>query len=93
MKTKEHYQNGQKVYEQNGDTLTYCFKTGIIKATGISINGIMEGRWIFNRESGKLWQIGHFKNNRKHGEWIRYDKNGKEEYHAQFEDGKLVSKK
>ena len=93
MKMKEHYQNGQKVYEQKGDTLTYFFKTGIIKARGKSIIGVMGGRWIFNRESGELWQVGHFKNSKKHGEWVRYDKNGKEEYRAQFADGKLVSKK
>ena len=44
----------------------------------------MEGKWIFNRESGQLWQTGNFKNNEKHGEWIRYDKKGEKEYHVNF---------
>ena len=55
-------------------TLTYYFQTG----------EIMEGKWIFNRESGQLWGTGNFKNNKKHGEWIRYDKKGEKEYHVTF---------
>jgi antitoxin component YwqK of YwqJK toxin-antitoxin module len=53
----------------------------------------MEGKWIFNRESGDLWQIGNFKNDKKHGQWIRYDKTGKVEYDADFENGKLIKKR
>ena len=40
-------------------------------------NGQMEGKWIFYRETGQLWQLGNFKNHKKNGSWIRYDKNGK----------------
>ena len=85
------YKNGQKISEQKGDWLTYFFKTGTIKAKGKSIDGVMQGKWVFNRESGQLWQIGNFKNNKKHGEFIRYDREGEKEYHARFKDGKLVS--
>lgn len=100
MKKKKHYmknkggqyQNGQSISKQNGDTLTYYFKTGQIKAKGKSIDGIMQGRWDFYRESGQLWQIGHFKDNRKHGEFIRYDKSDEIEYRAKFKDGKLTEK-
>ncbi len=92
MKNKGgNYKNGQLISEQKGDWLTYFFKTGLVKARGKSINGVMEGKWIFNRESGKLWQIGNFRKNKKHGEFIRYDKNGEKEYHAKFSDGKLVA--
>lgn len=86
------YKNGQLISEQKGNTLTYYFKTGEVKAKGKSIDGVMQGKWIFNRESGDLWQIGNFRDNKKHGQWIRYDKKGKEEYHAKFDHGKLVEK-
>jgi antitoxin component YwqK of YwqJK toxin-antitoxin module len=84
------YKNGQLISEQKGNFLTYYFKTGLVKAKGKSIDGTMEGKWIFNRESGQLWQTGHFKKNKKHGSFVRYDKNGKIEYRAKFADGKLA---
>ncbi|MCL4305789.1 DUF1801 domain-containing protein [bacterium] len=87
------YKNGQLISEQKGNTLTYYFKTGEIKAQGRFVNGMMQGKWIFNRESGQLWQIGHFKDNMKHGTFVRYDRNGEEEYHAEFSDGRLTVKK
>ena len=92
MNGKKVYKNGQAVFEQKGNVLTYYFKTGEIKAKGKSINSMMEGKWVFNRESGELWQIGNFKRNQKHGEWIRYDRKGKVEYQETFVDGKLVKK-
>ena len=35
MKEKT-YENGQRVSDQKGDTLTYYFKTGIVRARGTS---------------------------------------------------------
>jgi len=70
----KQYANGQKTYEQKGDTLTYFFKNGEMKAFGKSVNDIMQGEWKFYRESGQLWQVGCFKDNLKHGKWVRYDK-------------------
>ena len=94
MKNKSGtYKNGQLISQQKGDWLIYFFKTGLIKAKGNSVEGSMEGKWIFNRESGELWQIGNFRRNKKHGEFIRYDKEGNKEYHAKFEDGKLIEKR
>ncbi|EKE28873.1 MAG: hypothetical protein ACD_3C00001G0014 [uncultured bacterium (gcode 4)] len=92
MKNDLYYTNGQKISEQNGDILTYYFKTGKIKAKWKSINGIMDWDWIFNRESGELWQIWNFMANEKHGEWIRYGREWKIEYHALFNEGKIVRK-
>jgi len=89
MMEKKQYANGQKVFEQEGDWLTYFFKDGKIKAKGISINEIMEGEWEFYRETGQLWQVGHFKNGQKHGSWIRYDKKGQLEYDEIFDHGKI----
>ncbi len=86
------YKNGQKISEQKGDTLTYFYKNGKVKAKGKSIKEIMQGKWIFYRETGQLWQIGHFKDNKKHGNFIRYDRDDKEEYNENFEDGKIVKK-
>jgi antitoxin component YwqK of YwqJK toxin-antitoxin module len=91
-KKDETYNTGQKVSEQKGDTLTWFYKDGTIKAKGKSIHDSMEGKWIFNRPSGELCQVGNFSNNQKHGEWIRYDKKGEIEYHAEFREGKLVNK-
>jgi hypothetical protein len=34
MQGKTHYANGQPIFRQEGDTLTYFFKTGLKKARG-----------------------------------------------------------
>jgi len=53
----------------------------------------MEGERIFYRESGQLWQIGNFQKDKKHGNWIRFNKDNKEEYYENFKDGKLIKVK
>lgn len=90
MQSKTHYKNGQEIFKQKGNILTYFFKDGTVKAKGKSMNGVMEGKWIFNRENGDLWQVGNFKNGKKHGSWIRYGKTGVIEYEERFEAGKVV---
>lgn len=90
MKTEGLYKNGQKTSERKGDILTYYFKTGVVKARGKYIDDMMEGKWIFNRENGKLWQVGNFKKGIKQGKWIRYNKNGDIEMEAFFENGKKI---
>ncbi len=92
MFDKKHYTNGQKVYELTKDTLTYFYKNGNLKATGLFINECMEGKWKFYRESGQLWQVGNFEHNLKHGRFIRYDKKDEVEYDKTFVKGKLVKK-
>ncbi len=87
------FKNGQRATEQKGDVLTYFYKSGPVKAKGKYIDDMMQGKWVFNHEDGSLWQIGHFKDNQKHGEWIRYDKKGKPEYHEHFVEGKIVKRK
>ena len=42
--------------------------------------------WTFNRIDGSLWQIGNFKNNLRHGKWIRYHKDGSIEKEMLFEN-------
>jgi len=54
---------------------------------------MMDGEWKFYRESGQLWQVANFKNNMKHGLWVRYDRNGKEEYREIFENNKAKGRK
>lgn len=39
------------------------------------------------RETGQLWQLGIFRNDKKHGKWIRFNKNNELEYDEIFEDG------
>jgi antitoxin component YwqK of YwqJK toxin-antitoxin module len=86
----KQYKNGQIISEQTGDQLTYFYKNGKIKAQGTSINNIMEGKWTFYRETGQLWQIGHFKNGQKHGNFTRYDSNNNVEYDENFHESKLI---
>lgn len=93
MMNKKQYVNGQKTYEKAGTKLIYFFKDGKIKAQGISINDLMQGEWKFYRESGALWQIGNFKDNQKHGKWVRYDKQGNLEYEENFNEGKQIKDK
>jgi len=92
MQDKSHYTNGQKIFEQKGDVLTYFYKNGRIKAQGISINASMQGEWVFYRESGQLWQVGNFKDSKKHGSFTRYDKKDQIEYEEIFDNGKIVKK-
>lgn len=93
MLDKKYFVNGQIAHELIGDKLTYFFKNGKMKATGPFIKGIMEGQWMFYRETGQLWQIGNFKNGKKHGSFIRYDRNDQVEYQETFENDKIIKNK
>ncbi|MGA9648981.1 hypothetical protein [Pedobacter sp.] len=52
----------------------------------------MQGEWKFYGESGQLWQVGNFKDNQKHGKWIRYNKQEHLEYDEFFINGKIIKK-
>lgn len=93
MLDKTHYANGQKIWELKDNRLTYYFKNGNVKAEGGYENEKMQGEWKFYRETGQLWQIGHFKDNLKHGSFIRYDRKDKVEYEEEFAGGKIVKGK
>lgn len=93
MLAKKNYANGQKVFEFDGKTLTYFFKNGTVKAEGLFLGNQMEGEWKFYRETGQLWQVGNFRQGKKHGTIVRFDLDGKPEYQESFEDGKLIKKK
>lgn len=88
----EKYKNGQIKATLQGDILTHYFEDGTIKAQGQIINEKMNGKWIFNKKSGTLMQIGNFKSDIKHGEWIRYDSKDEITYHVRFLDGKIIEK-
>lgn len=90
MHGKTHYANGQPAFRHEGDTLTYFFRTGLKKAEGHSIDGVMQGEWRFWRESGELWQVGNFLDGQKHGEWLRHARDGSVEKHERFEHGKAL---
>jgi uncharacterized protein YqkB len=86
------FKNGQIKSEIIGNQLTNYYEDGSVRAQGKVRNEKMEGRWIFNRKGGQLWQIGHFHEDVKNGEWIRYDSKGVVSYHVVFEKGKVVEK-
>ena len=90
MTEKSHYSNGQPVFDLAGHILTYYFRNGQIKARGLSVDGQMQGEWLFYRESGQLWQVGHFKDHRKQGSWLRYSREGVIEYNETFDNDKLI---
>lgn len=90
MLEKKSYSNGQNIYEVKDNVLTYYYKDGKIKASGNYINGLMEGEWRFYWQEGLVWQVGYFKQSKKHGVWIRFDKNGEITYNQTFENGKQV---
>ena len=92
MQDPKTYKNGQIVSQAENNRLTYYFKTGIVKAEGAYLNGMMEGEWRFFREDGQLWQVGHFVAGEKHGSWIRYDRSGQIEYDELFVNGKKGKK-
>ena len=93
MQREQRYPNGQPISFQRGNILTQYFKTGVVKATGPVLgNQEMDGKWLFYRENGMLWQVGHYKAGVKHGLWIGYDKLGQLEYEAEFSLGKEISK-
>lgn len=90
-KAGELYNNGQKVSEQNDDVLTYYFENGEIKAQGKYVDGKMQGKWVFNKKEGYLWQVGHFNESSvQHGQWVRYNPDGSVQQEKYFENGKLV---
>ncbi|HMO70996.1 MAG TPA: hypothetical protein PKC84_05030, partial [Paracoccaceae bacterium] len=60
MQGKEVHANGQPVHGQDGDRLTCLFKTGMVKAEGLSVEGVMQGEWRFCRGNGDPRQVGHF---------------------------------
>lgn len=93
MEANETFANGQKQWEQSDDNRTYFYKNGKIRATGIYKNGMMEGEWIFYRESGQLWQVGQFLNSAKNGRFVRYNRSDELEYDENFANDKIVKKK
>ena len=88
----ETYANGQIKQILKDEVMTWFFKNGRIKAQGPYIDGKMEGQWTFYRETGELWQQGELRHDLKHGEWIRYDRDGSIEYRESFRDGKQIKK-
>ena len=92
MLHKNYFANGQIAHELVGDILTYFFKNGKVRAEGPFINGLMEEEWIFYRGTGGIWQIGNFKNGKKNGSWVRYDKNNQLDYQETFENDKIIKK-
>jgi antitoxin component YwqK of YwqJK toxin-antitoxin module len=93
MKTSGIYSNCQLVKEQQGDILTYYHLDGKIKAQGKNIDSLFQGKWVFYKKVGFLWNVGHFKDHQKHGQWIRYHDNGSIEKDETFEMGNKVKKK
>lgn len=85
MLGKKHYANGQKVYELSGDTLTYFYRNGKMKAEGLYVDNLKEGEWKFYKITGQLWKMGNYKNGRKYGPFVKYDWGYKIDYEKDLE--------
>lgn len=92
MDLQKTYKNWQAMCWLTWDMLTIFFKTWIVKAQGEYKKDLMEWEWIFNRESGKLWQVGNFVHGEKHGLWIRYNHEWRIDYKAEFANNKCIKK-
>lgn len=88
LPVKDTYGNGKAMYKLEGTVLEYYYKDGQLKAKGMYVEGLMEGKWLFYRKDGKIRQEGNFLFGGKHGLWIRYDEIGKVEYKEEFIYGK-----
>lgn len=53
----------------------------------------MQGERRFRRETGELWQIRHFRDGLKHGEWLRRVRGGSVGCRKRFETGKHVEER
>ena len=89
---QEVFKNGQIAQELKGETLTYYYENGQVRAVGPYRNGKMQGEWVFYRKTGQLWAVSNFKDDKKHGRWIRYDRNDQIEFDETFDNGKKVKK-
>ena len=90
MQGKTHCAKGQPVFRQEGAILASDFKTGLKKAKGRSVGSVMQGEWRFWRETGELWQVGHFRDGVKHGDWLRLARDGAVEKRETFDEGGAV---
>lgn len=89
---EETYKNGQAKAEIKGDVLIFYFEDGTIKAKGKIRDEKMEGKWVFYKKGGHLWQTAYFTADVKDGELIRYDSKGDIAYHVVFKKGKVIEK-
>ncbi len=87
------YKNGQVMATLENNILTVYYENGVVKAQGKVQNEQMQGKWLFYSKKNNLIQIGNFKSDIKHGEFIRYDTEGKINYHVIFNEGKEVERK
>jgi antitoxin component YwqK of YwqJK toxin-antitoxin module len=85
------YKNGQPKTELADGVMTHFFVDGSIKAQGpMTEDGKMDGRWVFNKKEGHLWQVGYFERDLQHGEWTVYASDGSVESTKVFERGRRV---
>ena len=79
------------MFRQQSETLTWFIKTGLKKAEGRSVDGVMHHEWHSWRETGELWQAGQFRDAVKHGPWVRHTRDGSFERAEPFEGGRAVN--
>jgi len=65
------------VKKLTGKRYTHHHKDGSIWAKGYTLNGKMNGSWVWFRKDGTKMRSGAFKFGKQTGKWTTYDKKGK----------------
>ena len=71
--------NGNDTIILNGNKLelTRTYENGVIREKGTyNLNKERHGEWVGYYRNGQTSTIGHFKNDKKDGEWRYYDREG-----------------
>lgn len=72
---------------------TYWRKDGSREKRGhFASGGKRVGRWRWWHENGKLAREGHFRANKKHGSWVFFDDQGREQIRGAYQDGQRVGR-
>lgn len=77
--------------QKQGEWWIY-YRNGNIRAQGSYTDHQMTGKWVFNRETGDLWQVGYFLFDQKHGIFTRYNRDGSIQDETTFVNGRKSQK-
>lgn len=79
------------VFELNRSTIYY--EDGHIRTTGmVDSSGMRQQQWVHYRKTGGLWQIGYYKDDQKHGPYVKLKMSGDIDSIEFFSHDKQVSR-
>ena len=87
--------NGNDTIILNGNKLelTRTYENGVVREKGTyNLNKERHGDWVSYYRNGQTSTIGHFKNDKKDGEWRHYNREGSLLAIIVYEENQIVSK-